>query len=79
MIDPGDIVLLQNAISKVREANAILNFVSDHFRAKYKLPDGASITPNGEIVLPPSENERFGGQFGLWDMQDEVAVSSETA
>jgi hypothetical protein len=49
-----DRVLLQRAIQRVDNANAIVAFLSDYFRDKYGLTPANEITPNGQIITIPT-------------------------
>lgn len=48
-LNSEDIQLLQRANAKLHEAEAILRFLSDHFRDKYNLTPGDHISELGEI------------------------------
>lgn len=50
-LDSGDKQLLQRALSELDKANAIMRFLSDHFRDKYNLTSEHQILPNGQIVM----------------------------
>lgn len=41
--------ILDKAYARLGEANAILNFLGQHFQEKYKLTPQNYITPDGEI------------------------------
>lgn len=44
--------LLNQAQSNLAQKNAALEGFMQYMKSKYNLPDGAQITPEGEIVLP---------------------------
>ena len=73
-LDDGDKKLLQKANHTLATANAILQFLADHFRDKYHLPEANQITPDGVILdgtfppdsgVPPSENGRDSETYDL--------------
>jgi hypothetical protein len=86
-LDEGDKVLLQRGMEQLTVANAIMRFLSDHFRDKYGLTPSNEITPDGRIVestlpgfsgVPSQENGRNSASDDLRIVQSEVAVFGET-
>lgn len=86
-LDSGDKVLLQRGIQQLTTANAIMQFLSDHFRDKYGLTPENEITPDGRIVestlsglsgIPTQENGRDSAHNDLRELQNEMAVFGET-
>lgn len=49
-ISQDDLLVFQKAVNELNKANAILQFLSNHFRDKYNLQPGDTITPVGQIV-----------------------------
>lgn len=49
-LDSADKKLLQRAYVSLSEANAIMHFLSEHFRDKYGLTQENQITPDGQII-----------------------------
>lgn len=86
-LDPGDKILLQRGIQQLTTANAIMQFLSDHFRDKYGLTPASEITPDGRIVestlprfsgVPSQENGSNHASDDLRTLQSEVAVFGKT-
>ena len=49
-LDSNDKLLLQRATLELEKANAVLRFLSDHFRDKYDLTSDHMVTPDGRII-----------------------------
>jgi hypothetical protein len=58
MLEYSDRIILKRALENLAGANAVVRFLSDHFRDKYNLQSGQQISPEGEIVSNSGLNEK---------------------
>lgn len=77
-LDEGDAVLLRRGMEQLTTANAIMRFLSDYFRDKYRLTPQHQITPNGEIVTSqPSMFENLENSDGTLRNQERTLLPQE--
>lgn len=63
LLDDDDRRLLERAYARLRLADGILGFLSEHFRDKYHLTPANEITPDGEILGPIHADEHADGRI----------------
>lgn len=78
-LDSSDKILLQRAYSSLGEANAIMRFLSEYFRDKYKLTPANQITPDGRIVNATPQRQIQEDNIGEYPNGEESREAAETS